>query len=50
VIKNIQSIFKPLAFEAIGKGLQNITGASSSLDAFKSPVGDPGLFGPQSVV
>jgi uncharacterized protein (DUF2236 family) len=50
VIKNIQSIFKPLAFEAIGRGLQNITGASSSLDAFKSPVGDPGLFGPQSVV
>ena len=50
MIKNIQSIFKPLAFEAIGRGLQNITGASSSLDAFKSPVGDPGLFGPQSVV
>jgi uncharacterized protein (DUF2236 family) len=39
-----------MAFDAIGKGLQNITGASSSLDAFKVPVGDPGLFGPQSVV
>ena len=26
-----------------------MTGASSSLEEFKSPVGDPGLFGPQSV-
>jgi uncharacterized protein (DUF2236 family) len=43
-------MLKPLAFEAIGKGLQNITGATSSLEAFKSPVGDPGLFGPHSVV
>lgn len=50
MLQNIQSILKPLAFEAIGKGLQNITGAASSLDAFKLPVGDPGLFGPQSVV
>jgi uncharacterized protein (DUF2236 family) len=50
VFQNIQTILKPLAFEAIGKGLQNITGASSSLEVFKSPVGDPGLFGPQSVV
>jgi uncharacterized protein (DUF2236 family) len=50
VLQNIQSILKPLAFEAIGRGLQNITGASSSLDAFKMPVGDPGLYGPQSVV
>jgi uncharacterized protein (DUF2236 family) len=50
VFENIQSILKPLAFDAIGRGLQNITGASSSLDAFKTPVGDPGLFGPQSVV
>ena len=41
---------KPLAFEAIGKWLQNMTGASSSLEEFKQPVGDPGLFGPQSVV
>jgi uncharacterized protein (DUF2236 family) len=50
VLQNIQSIFKPLAFEVIGKGLQNITGATSSLEAFKTPLGDPGLFGPQSVV
>jgi uncharacterized protein (DUF2236 family) len=50
VLQNIQSILKPIAFEAIGRGLQNITGASSSLDAFKMPVGDPGLYGPQSVV
>ena len=50
MLQNIHAILKPLAFEAIGKGLQNITGATSSLEAFKSPVGDPGLFGPQSVV
>jgi uncharacterized protein (DUF2236 family) len=50
VLQNIQSILKPLAFEAIGKGLQNITGATSSLEAFNTPLGDPGLFGPQSVV
>lgn len=50
MLQNIQSILKPLAFDVIGKGLQNITGASSSLDAFKGPVGDPGLFGPKSVV
>lgn len=50
MFQNIHAILKPLAFEAIGKGLQNITGASSSLEAFKSPLGDPGLFGPQSVV
>lgn len=50
MLQNIQSILKPLAFEAIGKGLQNITGATSSLESFKTPLGDPGLFGPQSVV
>jgi uncharacterized protein (DUF2236 family) len=43
-------ILKPLAFDVIGKGLQNMTGASSSLEEFELPVGDPGLFGPQSVV
>jgi uncharacterized protein (DUF2236 family) len=50
VLQKIKTTLKPLAFEAIGRGLQNITGASSSLEAFKLPVGDPGLFGPQSVV
>ena len=47
---NIKQFLKPLAFDAIGKGLQNMTGSSSSLEEFKLPVGDPGLFGPQSVV
>jgi uncharacterized protein (DUF2236 family) len=47
---NFQQTFKPLLFDAIGKGLQNMTGASSSLEEFKLPFGDPGLFGPQSVV
>ena len=50
MISNLIQIVKPLAFEAIGKGLQNMTGASSSLEEFKQPIGDPGLFGPQSVV
>ena len=50
MLSNIFKIIKPLAFDAIGKGLQNITGATSSLDAFKLPKGDPGLFGPDSVV
>jgi len=50
MISTIKQILKPLAFNAIGKGLQNMTGASSSLEEFKWPVGDPGLFGPQSVV
>ena len=50
VISDIVQIVKPLAFDAIGKGLQNMTGASSSLEEFKQPIGDPGLFGPQSVV
>ena len=50
MLQKIKTTLKPLAFEAIGRGLQNITGASSSLEAFKLPVGDPGLFGPQSVV
>ena len=49
MISNILQIVKPLAFNAIGKGLQNMTGASSSLEEFKLPIGDPGLFGPQSV-
>ena len=49
MISNILQIVKPLAFDAIGKGLQNMTGASSSLEEFKWPVGDPGLFGPHSV-
>jgi len=50
LISSIVKIVKPLAFDAIGKGLQNMTGASSSLKEFEQPLGDPGLFGPHSVV
>lgn len=50
MITDIKNLIKPLAFEAIGKSLQNITGANSSLEAFKLPKGDPGLFGPNSIV
>lgn len=49
MLRDIKNFIKPLAFEAIGKGLQNITGASSSLEAFTHPKGDVGLFGPNSV-
>ena len=49
MITEILQSVKPLAFNVIGKGLQNMTGASSSLEEFKLPIGDPGLFGPQSV-
>ena len=49
MLRDIKNFIKPLAFEAIGKGLQNITGASSSLEAFTHPKGDLGLFGPNSV-
>lgn len=47
---NLKQILKPLAFQAIGQRLQNMTGASSSLEEFKEPLGDPGLFGPDSIV
>ena len=50
MISNILNIVKPVAFDAIGKGLQSMTDASSSLDEFKHPLGDPGLFGPRAVV
>ena len=42
---------KQLAFFAIGERLRAITGSTkSSLEDFAVPAGDPGLFGPASMV
>lgn len=38
------------AAQVIGERLRAITGSKSDLEDFKSPKGDPGLFGPESVV
>jgi uncharacterized protein (DUF2236 family) len=39
-----------VAFNAIGARVRGITGSTASLDDFAQPKGDPGLFGPDSVV
>ena len=41
--------FKILAFNAIGERVRAITGSKASLDDFATPLGDVGLFGPESV-
>jgi uncharacterized protein (DUF2236 family) len=41
--------FKTLAFNAIGERVRAITGSKASLDDFATPLGDVGLFGPESV-
>ena len=38
------------AAQVIGERLRAITGSTSNLDDFKSPKGDRGLFGPESIV
>ena len=38
-----------LARQAIGEGIRRLTGSKSSIDSFRVPLGDEGLFGPQSV-
>ena len=38
-----------LAQQAIGERVRTMTGSTSNLDDFKSPAGDSGLFGPDSV-
>jgi uncharacterized protein (DUF2236 family) len=40
---------KTLALNAIGERVRAITGSTASLDDFAKPVGDAGLFGPDSV-
>jgi len=40
---------KNLALDVIGARVQSMTGSESSLDDFRAPAGDPGLFGPDSM-
>ncbi len=40
---------KQWALEAIGDRVRAVAGSESSLDEFKTPAGDPGLFGPHSM-
>lgn len=46
----LQKNFHEFALELIGQRVRSITGANSSLEPFKTPAGDPGLFGPESMV
>jgi uncharacterized protein (DUF2236 family) len=41
--------FKTLAFNIMGERVRAITGSTASLDDFTAPLGDAGLFGPDSV-
>jgi uncharacterized protein (DUF2236 family) len=47
----LASAIKAMAFEAIGERVRAVTGskARASLDEFANPIGDPGLFGPDSM-
>jgi uncharacterized protein (DUF2236 family) len=38
-----------LAMQAIGQRVRSVAGSASTLDDFKIPLGDPGLFGPDSM-
>jgi len=38
------------AMQRIGERVRSITGSQSSLEVFTTPLGDPGLFGPDAVV
>lgn len=40
---------KNLALDAIGAQVRSIAGSESSLEDFRAPLGDPGLFGPNSM-
>ena len=40
---------RDLALQAIGQRVRAVAGSASSLDEFKTPPGDPGLFGPHSM-
>ena len=42
-------VLQGLAMEAIGHRVRAVTGSRSSLEDFAVPLGDPGLFGPESM-
>lgn len=46
---NLAHRLQNLALLAIGSRVRSVTGSTASLDVFATPVGDPGLFGPQAV-
>ncbi len=46
---SISQSLKQWALAAIGERVRAVAGSSSSLDDFKTPAGDPGLFGPHSM-
>jgi uncharacterized protein (DUF2236 family) len=41
--------FTTLGRQAIGEGLRRFTGSKADIGSFATPLGDPGLFGPDSV-
>ena len=45
----LKEAMQQLALQAIGQRLRSITGSDSSLEAFKTPLGDVGMFGPESM-
>ncbi len=45
----LSSTLKTLTLNAIGARVRGITGSTASLDDFTKPIGDVGLFGPDSV-
>ena len=47
---SLHASLSDLAVQVIGERLRTITGSKSNLEDFKLPLGDPGLFGPESVV
>lgn len=47
---SLAATLKTLAIEAIGQRVRAVAGSNSTLDDFKVPAGDPGLFGPDSMV
>lgn len=46
---SLPEALKTLARQAIGERVRGITGSTASLDDFASPIGDAGLFGPDSM-
>ena len=49
LIMSFSDAFKTLAFNIMGERVRAITGSTASLDDFTAPLGDAGLFGPDSV-
>lgn len=46
---NLIACFQQLALDVIGEQVRSLTGSESSLQGFETPLGDRGLFGPDSM-